>query len=489
MKKSLCLFLALLVLGSACIVSAHCVINEKRDQVELTESEVYGDKTAAEGLELTLHVTCNRRLFWDTTRTLGENAENKTEFHFSQTQEREEYEFSYSGVTVDIGCYFGIGFGGNGAELDDEVLREFHGYEDIIKDVVSRAQPGVEYTETVFLSDYMDYYPLNFYFELDAFIDEDSETNTYYAAGDLWREFPELYQWLSDYFRIPVNERYAVTVSVLKNAEGNILDIDLTSDDNYWINMRNASVITEDACYFALSMEDSEGNRLDDSLIPGGFGIYRIPFSYREENGKENVKIAEIRELENVYPFPQGVCLSDMQLSSDGGDILLVTEGEEGFGLTVLDAETVREKQKLDITEADWLPLYYYDGFMVACSNERLVLIEKTPDGEYRRAIDVDISGDEYIWDMSWRSSDMAWNGEKLAIAVSGYEQKEYYDSYSGEYYMISEKTCGCWLAVYDETGLLYCADITSSLTGGSELNNDMETRFVYNDPVKVAWK
>ncbi len=37
MKKSLCLFLALLLPGSACPAGAHCVINEKRDKVELTE--------------------------------------------------------------------------------------------------------------------------------------------------------------------------------------------------------------------------------------------------------------------------------------------------------------------------------------------------------------------------------------------------------------------------------------------------------------------
>lgn len=496
MKKSLCLFLALLVLGSVCIVSAHSVINEKRDQVELTESVVYGDPAAAEGLVLDLHVTCNRRLFWDTTRTFEENAKNETDFHFSLVQEHESYKYSYSGVSVDLGGNIGVSYGGDGVELSDDVLSgDFCGYEEIVKDVVSRAEPGVEYTETVFLSDYMDYYPLNFVIDLDAFAvaEDDSDGTSYYSVLDIQHEFPELHQWLCDYFRIPVDRNYAVTVTVLKNYEGKILDIDMMHGDGYWLNIMTGSVITEDACYFALSIEDPDGDPVDAGLIPGGFGIYRIPFVYEDVNGSgDEIKLADIRGLENVYSLPPGESPRELQLSADGEDILFATGGEHGFKITVLDAETSREKQKLDITDADWVTMYYYDGYMAACSNERLILIEKTPDGEYRRAIDTDISGDEALKNgISWRSSDMTWDGEKLAIAVSRYEEKEYYDSYSGETYRWSRETCGCWLSVYDATGLLYSSIIDSSLSTGTEYSNynDMETRFVYYDPVEVVWK
>ena len=486
MKKSLCLFLALLVLGSACLAGAHCVINEKRDKVELTEHVVYGSPAAAEGLELKLHVTCNDRLFWDTAHTLGSDPETRTEFSFYQAQKREEYEFEYGGMTVDIGSYFGMGFGGD-AGADDEILSEFHGYESVIKDVLSRAQPGEEHTEKVFLSDYMDYYPINFVMDTDAFISE-GEDGYAFMTGDLRADFPELDQWLNDYFRIPVDERYAVTVTVLKTEDGNIREIDMAQDDDYWLSISNPSVITEDACYFALSIEDPDGSKLDASLIPGGFGVYRIPFSRKEEDGDE-VKTAEIRELENVYSISENEGIRDMKLSSDGEDVLLVTTEKDRSVLTVLDAETAEKKQRLDIAETDWPSLYYHDGFVAACSEERLVLMEKAPDGTYRRALDVDISGEDFIDGMNWRSYDMAWNGERLAIAVSRYVQKECYDGGSGQYYIASDETCGCWLAVYDAAGLLYCTDITSSLTGGFELSYDKKTRFTRSDPVEVEWK
>ncbi len=493
-KKSFCLFLALLVLGSVCAISAHFKINEKRDQVELTEGAIYGDPAAAEGLEL--RVTCDHRLFWDTTRTFGENARNVTDFRFTAAGENETYENDSEGMYAYLSDNFGISFGPDGEELEEIYDMEFDAYRDIISDVAGRTLAGGENTETLRLRDYIEYYPIyfdmyymgddNIYFRLD-----DGSEISIYGAFSLFNDdgtVNEMQQWLREFFRVPVSEEHSVQVTVSKNSEGRIVELNVQDGDYSAVYVNTFSFLTENACLFSMSVKDANGQRLPVGNAGEGSVIYGFPFEYSD--GKRYADIYAIKEL---YRLPEGESLFDMKLSEDGEDVLLITMHEDdGIKLHVLDAATMQEKQSLSLAEEALTlsGLYYYeDFFAVVTGDSRLMLVEKAKDGEYQISINALMDSDDALGQISWRYSDMAWNGEKLAVATSRYEEYEFEEG--GQTYVRMEETCGCWVSVYDNTGLIYSAAIYSSLSSGMQWQENyysMPLQFVYNDPIELSW-
>ena len=72
MRKSMGVFIVLLVaLVSVAAVSV-AAVNKTGYEVEIGEEVLYGDKSAANGVELTVPVDLSSKVFWETTYTVGE---------------------------------------------------------------------------------------------------------------------------------------------------------------------------------------------------------------------------------------------------------------------------------------------------------------------------------------------------------------------------------------------------------------------------------
>lgn len=491
MKRALFLFALCLVCGAALIIAAHADINERRDMVELTDTVLYGDPAAADGLEISLHTSLDRRLFWDSTRVYGGSTD--TQFLFSQTQIHEEYEFTYEAFRIDMG---GLGGMSGTMDLNDDAadMYEFSPYLPVIRDVASRAPIGEEYTETVYLADYMDYYPLFFTFDMDALVDvkEDETGTNYYYGYNVSRELPEMNSWLNEQFRIPVSKQYALEVTLCRSGEEllSFLEIDLAQAETCWFNLWSDSVLTENACYAAFFAEDQDGEPLDDSLIPGGFGIFRIPMVDCSELGVEAERRLMVYELESVYTRPDGERINSLTLSDDGEDIILLTVNEQDdMLLNVFDAETMQLRQKEVIAGGYWMSFEIGNGLITAFSDERVVLYEKSQNGEYIRRIDVDATGDEVLESFSWQYYDIAWDGERLALVTCLFDVKECYDDVFGDVYYTRNLTCGCSVTIYSAEGCLYRAAVSSSLPQGERYNNIKYPNLLYIEPMEVKWK
>lgn len=492
MKRALFLFVLCFACGAALIIAAHADINERRDSVELTDTVLFGDPAAADGLEISLHTSLDRHLFWDTTHAYGGGTD--TQFLFSQTQIYEDYEFTHEVFCIDMG-----GFGGVSGtmDLDDDMADwyEFAPYLPVIRAVASRAPLGEEYTETVYLADYMDYYPLTFTLDMDALVDVkevEAEGAVYYYYGyELSRELPEMNQWLNEQFKMPVSEQYALEITVCRSGEAQLsyLDINLAQAETFWVNLWSDSAVTENACYVAFSADDQDGEKLDDSLITGGFGIFRIPIVDCSELDIEAERRLMVYELENVYSLPEDESFNSLTLSDDGRDILMLSRNmRDDMLLTVFDAQTMEVKQKEVIAEGAWLTTDIRDNLIVSFGAERLVLFEKAPTGEYIRRIDADTTGDEVLESFSWQYYDIAWDGERLALVTCLYDMEECYDEL-GELYYTRDLTCGCSVTVYSEEGCLYRAAVSSSLLRGDRYKNIKYPNLLYNDPISARWK
>ena len=170
MRKAF-LFLILFIgvsVGGMCMAFAG--INEARDQVEITERVLYGDKSVAEGLKIQCKTGYDNRLFWNTTYEIGEVPTTNTEYEFYASQRPEERTITYAGISLENYVEYGLHF-------NEESQTGIAG---AMKELYDSTAPGEEKSKIIYLKDYMEYYPLQmshdfhgmrFYFSHEEFAD------------------------------------------------------------------------------------------------------------------------------------------------------------------------------------------------------------------------------------------------------------------------------------------------------------------------------
>ena len=476
MRKSIIIVIMLLVLSLSGVIIAHGMVDESKDAVVLDETVLYGDKSAAEGLSVNIRVHCNNRLFWDTTYTAGKEPGIHTDFHFSQAEQNRQ-----PGVPDRHGIWFNIqdnfGFSsGRGIDPDDFSHRSLTGgMEKIFKDVANRTAAGSTHTETVYVSEYYDFYPVTVELILPVYWKEwvDGNLSIQQAITD---RSASINRKIASYFKIPVRDDHQVEVAITKNDDGLIADIRIRSVDDSGLDLRTASVVTENACYFTLGNRTWRGDIIDTSYMPGGYGIYCLPFTSEGEH-----RFVSGDDLRMVYALDEQIQVVNMAVDKDGNKLLLLTRESGVCWLTVLDAETAEELQKLQVIDCPeyvyiWNTFYHDDFLVVFTSQNRFSLIEVNPAGEYRHVFTSEIyehGSGEYEIPLSY-SAAMCWNGEKLAIAEL---------QYSGN---LGEKGCGFYLFVYDMSGPLYVGKYDSSLDVNSGIGYQYRCQPINSDPISV---
>lgn len=447
MKKRFVLFLLCLLLCIGGGVSAGAGIYSQRDTVEITETVLYGDKSVVNGLRFTAHATYASQLYWDTTYTIGDNAQTETSFQYLPAGRSYDYLYDDRGVYVSV--FGSVGISGS-IDLETEYL---YGYEQAVRDMAARMQNGETRTEALDMRDYYDYYPL--YFDLEF----DSEPDTY----DLLR------QQFNDFFKLPMAAAFPVKITLHKAEDGSIdefnveeqLDWDASSPPQF------VNAAGDNACYFTFYTAYQAA--LDYSEIPGGLGIYCLPLS--TQDGKTT---AHGEQLANIYPLDEDTKVEGLQLSSDGQQLFLLTEEDGAYWLTVLDTETNTPVQKLSLIDLEGDTLerrFFYDDFHVyVLYDGRFAVVERQDNGQWRCALRSSLPSDEEMGEIPGYESDytdvwkyrllfsaygqsaMDWDGSRLTIAA--FDQNDWGTPYF----------CSFYLSTYDESGILFCARYDSSL-------------------------
>lgn len=521
MRRALALLLALALLGTAGLVYAHRAVAATSETVEMGETVLCGDSAAARGIKARVPVYAAEHLFWDTEMETPSDSAPVTEFRYSAAREYPDGGRVYSGLIVNTMTNMGAG-GNFGKDFDfDEgydgyVDRYYAVYGELLRDVASRTAPGEEHSEYVELTDWVDWLPLKFDFELPGFIyvydngEESIETN---------RGFTEpLGQRLAEYFRIPLPGPAPLKVSVGRNVDGDIVDWNINSvyrDEgdadgesvNTWdgLDVGCQSTVTDDACYFVFDVWSSERGtgRVDFSALPGGRGVYRLPIGtgeYTNTNGSFSADEATrlfLDDIETVLPVADDEEIE--LLDSDGERLLLFTAENDKLYLTQAPLSDLTDVRKTELT--DMLELEYgYDGCSRVARAERLyyletrggrvLLLESVGGGEYELVLDVprDFPGTEksvesMLWEKDIRQSydnyntALLWDGGRLAVARwCGKESSGFYGA-----------AVGFVLWVYDRTGLLYSGVYESSL---SRSPTEMYHNIVRSaGDLELAWK
>ncbi|NCC58606.1 MAG: hypothetical protein EOM17_13415, partial [Synergistales bacterium] len=450
MRKSFILTLLFLGLSVVIFFVAYGQVNEVKDAVTIEETVLAGDTSEAEGIVIDCNTHCDYHLFWSTRYVVGETPDIHTNFAFCQAQKR-EYTEEYSGVA------FSTFFESGQIAVMGETLDESdHGkISNPFLDVASRTPAGEERSEIVYLKDYYDCYPI--YVSLtfpgyhmdwtDALEDSQQESGN---AAALTEDF-------SDYFKIPVDESLRLEVTVRKNSEGGIYSTGM-STINGWYELSTQNVLTKTGCFFTFDNEGLNGELVDLSHIPDGYGIYFLPYEM-DRNGD----VTSIGDLRMVFAIDPEAAFAGLFASDDKSQLLLFTHENGEYILTVFDVETMAALQTIALQDGlgdtgIWNVFVYEDFIVPVLGNHTFTILSRLPSGEYVPEFAGDLSA---LSDASGghltTDAVMDFDGEKLAIV---YSQKN-----GGDYdYTI----CGFYLAVFDRTGLLYFGEYDSSLDAGS---------------------
>ncbi len=499
MKKSLIILLVLLIAAVAGAGWAAADVNEAKDQIEIEEVALMGEREAAAGLTVRAHNTYDHRLFWDTVYTMEkESATAETEFRFSDMRENEAWFSEDEGVHLDSYYVFGFDPG-----RDEE--EPAYGLDKAYQELYDTLEPGEEAKKIINVKDYMTYYPVQV--ELDApgagfyYMDDEEAHQVLDAEFETRGSAVEAAMFLWNYFRIPVLENEQLEIQVGKSAVsksanfggGSAMATTAIGHGNVGEHFAftTVSAMTDSVCYFTFNTHSSEGQIVDTSQLADGYGIYMLPFHEADQNDGGY----EIEKFTNVYPLDPATAVIDLSISADGKDLMLHAVEDGQYVITVIDTETKELKQKLSV--CDWPEdgygwwLYEYEDFLaVAVPQDRLLVVSRDDAGEYAINLLVSVDHDEeddYSMYLNYNEA-MAFDGERLAVSrtMGGGSCTDFY------------------VAVYDASGLIYYGEYYNSLSA----ENDMAHAYaganwqyvyydstipgcepLYEDPIQLEWK
>lgn len=455
MRKSLTALLVLCALSLGGITAVHAVLLPRRDQVEVTETVIYGDPAAAEGVRLTAHTRYGDHLRWETSVTPGAATGAESVYSY--------YPFVRARPALpdppDVSLR--VEWNEFGRFVPDQPIQ--YGLDAAWQELFDSARDG-EVKQVFRLADYFDYYPLAVHYSFSPYLvrtwvtfDDLSYENEWNAAGRAFQNF----------FRIPVREDERMALSLTRETGGGVgsRGTDYSLSGHFYFN--TSCAFAGDACYLSFDPHDDAGEPVDTSLIPGGYGVYRLPLDW-EKLDDGQLDGARPDRLAMVYPLDPAHELLGLSADPEGTSLLIHTREEGNYVLTVVDLAGMTARQRFELPCHDdsyggFALFDCGDFFAVLYEWGYLALFERNSAGAYVQALDVALrptEGTDFSLRTGWCPSVLAWDGERLAIA----DREEYRDFY---------------LAVYDRDGMAYLGRYGTGLTGCS---------MDYYHPVDLEW-
>lgn len=209
------------------------------------------------------------------------------------------------------------------------------------------------------------------------------------------------YRKLFDFLKIPVINNQMVTLSAEWDSETSTYDVKQTSaysytdtdgDKDYFTLYLNATA-DQNNIYFWFSNKTLKGNLVDTSLIPGGYGIYVLPYKKTYKNKKPIDCSFDFDNLRNICPIDEKAKIEDVNLDLEYGELLVYSTLEGKLRLCVLSTEGFEKKQEFEIPNPDNLPyisfihkkgkelIYFFD--LRNEPNENLVALKRDANGKY----------------------------------------------------------------------------------------------------------
>lgn len=517
MKKSLVLLLTLvvLILGTAYYVQGELL--KEKDQVNYTEKVLYGDKSVVDGVTIDANVSYDYHLFWNTVYEIGTTPKQETEYTFYLAM-FQDYQYENAGYVN-----FNIEFTDMGTGFYWQNDYKYHGMEMAVKELFDSTEPGTEKEATVYLKDYADYYTFmpeislpacsyeeyrpyieNAYAYHEALLGDIKSLEEFGTTKEDQEQLEKLKRYLKEvdfyreFFKIPVLENEVYNIRVGKTEDGVLTGIGASGatggysvgdmgipdapqvDGADSFNFYTHTVMDQGDAYFTFDPYTYNGNPVDTSQIPGGYGIYH--FTYDTKSRK-----SDYESMKMVYALDTNRHIYSIEMDEGKKNILLVTTDDTCYYMSIIDRETMTLVDEFVLGSADtYLSVWCFEDYIVL-NSENIQVYELGENNRYTCALSTNCQEirakiAEVSPEMSFLNWDTAfdWNGETLLVSNS----LIYVDEYGrGDY------TCDFYVAAINDMGLLYYGEYASSLRSAysgfydtCRFNPDMK------NPIQISW-
>lgn len=446
----------------------------------ITEKTIVGDAAAAAGLSASFGMGLQNQLYWRNVYTYG-GADDGADVQETAFSRKNPFPADKKGPVPYVRL---TGYMTSGNALDDILTDPAEGYlirQELLAQVrqeffttgaaervqeIKRALPADgETTQNLKLKDIFRYYPI----EGDltgTSIWAASLDNAVYAS-----ENPaKLWQDINRFLRIPIPETESSGFSVGKYPDGSL-------NFNYYQGKENCSqqedhfdfhsiaCSTPDAVYFTFNTHTDDGDVVDTSLIPGGYGIYRLPYDREKE-----IFLSE--KLEMVYALDPKKQYTDIYASPDGAKLFLVSQAarlaavgvkEVQATAEIIDVRTMQCDRREEIVCSADTALGYDAGDYLIFRGRSELCLYTYQDGSYKKELmltDVDFRKPalrNLFYDNRCRT---AYDGKRLSILGEAD-----FDIEDDDNTMWLWETAGTVeVAVLDASGLVYYGTLRSNM-------------------------
>ena len=470
--------LVIVSLGAASFTFA--AVRGQMADCRITEKTIVGDAAAAAGLSASFGMGLQNQLYWRNVFTYG-GADDGADVQETAFSRKNPFPADKKGPVPYVRL---TGYMTSGNALDDILTDPAEGYpirQELLAQVrqefftagaaervqeIKRALPADgETTQDLKLKDLFRYYPI----EGDltgTSIWAASLDNAVYASEDSVK----LGQDLNHFLRIPISETESSGFSVGKYPDGSL-------NFNYYQGKENCSqqedhfdfcsiaCSTPDAVYFTFDTHTDDGDVVDTSLIPGGYGIYRLPYDREKE-------IFLSGKLEMVYALDPKKQYTDIYASPDGAKLFLVSQAarlaavgvkEVQATAEIIDVRTMQCDRREEIVCSKDAALGYDAGDYLIFRGRSELCLYTYQDGSYKKELmltDVDFRKPalrNLFYDNRCRT---AYDGKRLSIL--GEAELDIEDENNTMWLWGTAGTVE--VAVFDASGLAYYGTLRSNM-------------------------
>ncbi len=408
MKKVLCFLCALIILGASLTVVAGYSLSKESDNVTFTVIDEWGDKSLLDGVTAEMPFTHHGQLNWNVK--FSPNGETITEYDYNTFYERYvKFEPTY-GITEPFFNVYDL------KNQNPAILEVFNNLKAEAKN------PGDIRKAQLKFSDYYEYYPVNFELELpgisvywDSGIIHDDK-GEYVYSGITPATGKDMLKVFNDFFKIPVHDKDVREITVHAGDGGSF-----SYGSSYISTFDYAffDVVFPDCIYFTFGNEINNGHDyvrelVDTSLIPGGYGIYSLPYGEGE---------VRYNELKTVYGIPSDATVEALFCDEEKNELYLVLHENDKAILHIIDTATMTDKTVIRLFDFDYEDNVYvkqYDDFFVFIKNSvDFNVVQRNADGTYKSAL-TGAMPLETVADRDYFSynSYFGFDGERLVVLV-----------------------------------------------------------------------
>ena len=536
-RKIVLLALLLALAGTAAVP---CGIQDTMQRAAVTETTLFGDVSAAEGVELCFGGTSDGKLSWEhrwrfggsgTAETTGTDADRarqnvqhtqSTSVTYGSPQETVTRAWPYLRACVDawspnvsLQFLWSNPIDPDNAALTEEeqagktegakrraAVRSYFTEETptILQDLQRAFDAGEKTKAEIRMQDLLRYYQLELELtgqdnhvlhvwcsESDYNADTEEYKNYVSIAGQerfaLWESF-------NRFFRIPVLESESRVLEAEWDSISGVrlsYELNRAKNDLDYFSFETIACGTPEAVYFTFDPHSYRGELVDTSQIPGGYGLYKLPYDPAE-------KVFLPEKLEMVYPLEPARDYVSVHSSPDGQKLLLtsrtwqfgdtgnsswygdtdpkVTEFDRARRLTaeVVDLASMTREKTLDVLQSrSEIECRDAGDYLVFSDAVSKICVIAYQDGNYHKTLDLaDLamasSPDEDLPCYGYLKQ-MAYDGERLVLAGYSYVKADRVYHTQG----VMEPQSDAELAVYDRRGLAYFGRLTDNLQDYTE--------------------